>query len=625
MVHFFTDPYKDELIYSAIARYHYYTGNVDYKDTLEELFNKRTIIPSLEIGSNIDTLAEKLGGRYTSDGILRKNTILPYYEPFLSDKRKRSIIEEIKHGDGRGIYTKLGMVAGSICLKKHIYYCPSCSKEELYKYGEAYIHREHQLQGVFICSHHGVPLNKYPLNKSNSSRIEFIRLDSKLLDDNEINSFNSKYYDKYLMISKHAYYLLSSDLSCVSKEKVLKKYKNLLYEKGLTTASKRIKQQQLYDEFIGFYGKEFLETIQCQIDNYNEYNWLRVITRDLSRTVHPLRHILLINFLSEGMENFFRDIKIDFNPFGKGPWPCLNRASDHYRKKVIKDVIITDDYKSRLPVGTFSCECGFIYSRKGPDKEENDKYRIGRVKQFGDIWMNKLEGYLKQNKYSLREMARLLNCDTNTIKKYKAILENKPQNKEITNKIIDNDDKYKTQLLEFIKANPNMRRTEIHKLRGKEYSYLYRKDPKWLFDNLPSKTLQARKQNRVVNWEKRDEEILELIKKGHKELLDKNKPIRISKSSIGKISGTLTTLEKNIYKLPKAKEHLDMIVETIEEFQLRRCIDIIDKKATEDEFKSWQLKRIAGIREKDFEKIKDKILTYLSEKEGRGLYGKGNS
>ncbi len=68
-----------------------------------------------------------------------------------------------------------------------------------------------------------------------------------------------------------------------------------------------------------------------------------------------------------------------------------------------------------------------------------------------------------------------------------------------------------------------------------------------------------------------------------------------------------------------------MIVETVEEFQLRRCIDIIDKKAAEDELKLWQLKRIAGIREKDFEKIKDKILTYLSEKEGRGLYGKGNS
>ncbi len=325
------------------------------------------------------------------------------------------------------------------------------------------------------------------------------------------------------------------------------------------------------------------------------------------------------------MENFFGDIKIDFNPFGKGPWTCLNRASDHYRKKVIKEVIITDDYKSRLPVGTFSCECGFIYSRKGPDKEENDKYRIGRVKQFGDIWMNKLEGYLKENKYSLREMARLLNCDTNTIKKYKAILENKPKNKEITNKIINNDDKYKVQLLEFIKANPNIRRTEIHKLKGKEYSYLYRKDPKWLFDNLPSKTLQAKKQNRVVNWEKRDEEILELIKNGHEEILDKNKPIRISKSSIGKISGTLTTLEKNIHKLPKAKEHLDMIVETVEEFQLRRCIDIIDKKAAENELKLWQLKRIAGIREEDFEKIKDKILTYLSEKEGRGLYGKGNS
>ncbi|MEG0308346.1 MAG: TnsD family transposase [Clostridium sp.] len=625
MVHFFTDPYKDELIYSAIARYHYYTGNIDCKDTLEELFNKRTIIPSLEIGSNIDTLAEKLGGKYTSDNILRKNTIFPYYEPFLSNKRSKSLIDKIKHGDGRGIYAKLGMVAGSICSKKNIYYCSYCLKEEIDKTGEAYIHREHQLQGVFICPHHRVTLNKYPVNKSNSSRIEFTRLDSKLVEANEINSFHSNYYEKHMMISKSAYYLLNTDLSNSSKEKVLDRYKNLLYERGLTTASKRIKQQQLYDEFTGFYGNKFLETIQSGIANYDEYNWLKVITRNLSRTVHPLRHILLINFLSEDIESFFNGIKIEFNPFGEGPWPCLNRASDHYRQMVIEDVIITDDYKSRLPVGTFSCECGFVYSRKGPDRLKSDKYKVGRVKQFGHVWMNQLNNYLKEKGHSLRSMARLMNCDTNTVKKYKDLLENESRNEEKDNKNRDFSDEYKAKLLAFIKANPNMARTEIHKLKGKEYSYLYRKDSKWLFDYLPTTILHDKKQSKVVNWEERDKEILELIKSAHKELLGRNKPIRVSKSSIGKVSENLTTLEKNIDKLPRTEEYLNVIVETVEEFQIRRCKKLIDKKIEDDDIKLWQLKRIAGIRDSDFEKIKDKILIYMYEKEGRGVCEKGSS
>ena len=56
VIHFFTDPYKDELIYSAIARYHFYSGNTDYKDTLEECLGKRSAIPTLEIGDNLEYL-----------------------------------------------------------------------------------------------------------------------------------------------------------------------------------------------------------------------------------------------------------------------------------------------------------------------------------------------------------------------------------------------------------------------------------------------------------------------------------------------------------------------------------------------------------------------------------------
>lgn len=48
MLPFFTDPYTDELIYSAVARYHFYSGNIDFKDTLEEVFQSRSVIPSVE-------------------------------------------------------------------------------------------------------------------------------------------------------------------------------------------------------------------------------------------------------------------------------------------------------------------------------------------------------------------------------------------------------------------------------------------------------------------------------------------------------------------------------------------------------------------------------------------------
>ncbi len=47
------------------------------------------------------------------------------------------------------------------------------------------------------------------------------------------------------MISQSAYYLLNNDLSSISKEKVLHRYKNLLPKRGLATSSKRINKREL--------------------------------------------------------------------------------------------------------------------------------------------------------------------------------------------------------------------------------------------------------------------------------------------------------------------------------------------------------------------------------------------
>ncbi|NMM62210.1 transposase [Clostridium sp. P21] len=631
-MHFFTDPYKDELVYSAIARYHYYTGNLDCRDTLEETFGNRNTIPSLEIGSNINTLAKNLGGKYTAKYIIDNHTIFPFYSPFLPMQRKRELTKEIKCKDGKGIYTKLGLVSGSICKKIGIYYCPCCASNELKTYKEAYIHREHQLQGIYVCPHHGVKLKKYVIDKTNSSRIEFIRLNEKLLDLRSINLANKNYEDKLFKISKDAYNLLQMDLHFISKEKVLEKYQNLLYEKGLTTPSKRIKQNELYEEFIAFYGEQFLELMESSIDNYNEYNWLRVVTRDLSRTVHPIRHLLLINFLVNDINEFFKGINKEFNPFGAGPWPCLNKVADHYKMDVVTDLKITSDYKTRLPVGTFKCDCGFMYSRKGPDNHENDRYKIGRIKSFGGLWESKLKKYLRQG-YGLRELARLMCCDPKTILKFDALLgvnyfnrHRSLVNVEVKEKIGNSNilEKYKEVILQIVVQNPTSTRTEIREMCGKEYMYLYRNDKEWLQRNLMNKNKVA-KGNKKVDWIKRDEEIIDLIKDKYKELLSEETPVRITKFGIGRSLGILTTLVNNIYRLPRTEKYLKEITETVEEFQIRRCKKIIDRKLKNDEdIRIWKIQRTAAIRGEDFEKIKEKILDYINVENNNEIHEQGS-
>lgn len=109
MLPFFTNPYPDELLYSAVARYHFYSGNIDCKDTLEELFGSRSVISSVGIGSYFSFLATQLGDHYSVESLLANHTIYPYYAPFLSKERQQEIIEDIK-GDGKGLYTRFDII-----------------------------------------------------------------------------------------------------------------------------------------------------------------------------------------------------------------------------------------------------------------------------------------------------------------------------------------------------------------------------------------------------------------------------------------------------------------------------------------------------------------------------------
>ncbi len=583
-------------------------------------------MPSLEIGSPIEDLAKNIGRKYTADYLIKKHTILPYYIPFLPIQRREEIIEEIKYKDCSGIYNKIGITAGSICKAEGIYYCPICAQNDLETKGEAYIHREHQLQGIFLCVHHGELLRKYKINKNAVSRIQFIRFEKDLLDlKPEIKKVDN--YEKMLALAMDAYYLLQNDLMAMDKKTILKKYKNLLGEKGLTTSGNRIKQRELYEEFIHFYGEEFLKVMDSSIDNNDEYNWLRVVTRDLKRTVHPVRHLLFINFLSDNIAEFFNNAKNNYNPFGNGPWPCLNKIAKHYRMDVVKELTITDDYKTRLPVGTFSCDCGFVYSRKGPDKESSDRYRIGRIKNFGGVWEDKIKEYLKENKYGLRELARLMKCDPKTILKFDYILgTNMFQNNSryIKDKVsVEETDKltdYKNCILDNMINNPAAIRTQIRSMCKKEYIFIYRKDKKWLYDKLPIETKRINYKP-LVDWKKRDNELLLIVRNKYEELMNNAEPIRITKSSIGREIGIIAALEKNIDKLPNTEKYLNEIIEAVEEFQIRRCKKIINNKIEKGEpLKMWQIQRIAGIRSEAFEKIKAMVLEYIDSQNNRRIY-----
>ncbi|MCK1997438.1 TnsD family transposase [Psychrobacillus psychrodurans] len=608
MLPFFTNPYPDELIYSAIARYHFYSGNIDFKDTLEEVFLSRSVIPNVEIGSQFTALAQQLGSNYSAESLIADHTIYPYYSLFLSKQRQKEIMNDIK-GNGQGLYTRLGLVAGSICKKDGLYYCNECAKQDVEQYGEPYIHREHQLQGIDYCSHHEVMLKKYSVDFNMQSRIEFIRFESEHM---ELSPF--KEVDEtakiQITLAKMAYQLLKIPLNQSNRENVALKYRAFLRERNLVTASNRVRQSNLHEVFQAKVPTNFLEKYESTIDESSEYNWLKVLTRSVKRHVHPFRHLLMMLFLEMDISSFIKSDN-DIGPFGKGPWPCLNKAAIHYKQPIVTSVEVTRDFKSKSPIGTFTCSCGFIFARKGPDRIDKDRYQIGRVKVFGHVWKKKLQELSKQS-LSIRAITRELNVDSKTVKKYLKDFN------EVIPKEKSNDlawiDQYREEIVEGIKHHKDLNRTQIREQFPKQYIYLYRNDREWLFKNLPIKK-RKNELTKIVDWVKRDGEYCRRIQQLYQELVQIEKPIRITKSIIGKRLGILANLERNLDKLPQTEKLLLSIVESVQDFQIRRCYKIIDTMLKGNEtVLLWRVRRVGGLRPFSFFEIQGELESYLQEK-----------
>lgn len=612
MLPFFTNPYPDELIYSAIARYHFYSGNIDYKDTLEEVFQSRSVIPSVEIGSHFSVLAQQLAPSYSLESLLSKHTIYPYYAPFLSKSRKKEIIKDVQ-GDGQGLYTRLGMVAGGICKKDGLFYCPKCATNDIEQYGEPYIHREHQLQGIVYCAHHELILKKYPIDFSKSSRIEFIRFDKKLMNLSILEEVEpQEFITIQIALAKMAYQLLQLPIYNFCRESINLKYRALIRERNLITTSNRVRQKELYKAFQSKFPKEFLDKYESAINVDDEYNWLKVITRNLRRHAHPFRHLLMLYFLERDLDSFLQ-VKADIGPFGNGPWPCLNNAANHYKELVISEVNVTRDYKSKAPIGTFECSCGFIYARKGPDRLSEDKYCIGRIKAFGDVWKGKVRELEAEGTYSTRTLAKMLGVDSKTVKKYLSTeikIEGQSEN-DIPSKLLV----YRKQLLEGMRQYPSFSRTKIRMCFPKEYMYLYRHDKEWLFGQLP--TIQEKRNNQaIVDWASRDREYCSKVEMLYRELIELEKPVRVTISIIGRRLGILSNLEKHLDKLPKTKKLLFEIVESTQQFQIRRCCKIIDQMLKEQESVAlWKVQRIGAVKSHHFHQIRHYLEEYSQIKQ----------
>lgn len=508
-MYFFPTPYEDELLYSVLARYCKQSGHNKWAMNIEDIFSSKSIIASVELPGNIDTIIGNLpkGSKLTADYFIFNNTIFPYIASFLPYNRAMEVKELMEAGNASSIYRKSGYTSGYMTKNRYFKYCPKCMKEDISKFGETYWRRLHQITEVYVCPKHKILLKQSNIPLRGVRRQNFI---AATLDvNNDINdnfSYSVDTFEKLLWISENVQSLLNREFQFQD----IKYHKNICMEeliiKKYASLGTMVHQKKLRKAILEFWGKDVLELLQCPVYADKKCSWLSSVVRKNELAPQPIRNLLLIRFLG-----------IDIN-------------------KLLDNLYIEKDYK-----------------KNWEDKLTELANKRTSLRQIA-IELNSTTTTVKRNIEKLniepywRDRGGRLH----------------PFGYENTEEFIDRQKKARKEWLQLKEGNSTFSCSKLAELNETLYTWLFRNDKLWLEAHSP-----VVREHYEANWGKRDKELLPEVKVVVESMLT-GKPERISWVIIATKLDKLTFLTNNKDKLPLVKEYVNSKLETLEQFHLRK-------------------------------------------------------
>lgn len=595
----FPAPHPDELFYSLVARFGDRMAYANERAVSWQLFGA-SVATAVDFPTRLGYLAAGLpdGHPCTVDRLIDGHTLVPFYAPFLPERRRAALRAEIAGTAAPPACERVRLIMHTIDAPQWLRLCPRCIDDDRTRHGLCYWHRGHQAAGVLVCPIHGCPLALSAVRADRDrgrvvcvSAERAVRL-GLVPQGDEVTVFLPILRD----IARDVAWLLARGADDLGSESMRPRYQVFLEGQRLAAWTGRVRLTELCDAFIARYPPALLSVLGFTHMVGEDVTRVLVplfgrVFQDHPRMQHPLLHLLLMRLLA-GDPATFVATRTGRAPFGAGPWPCLNPVCPQHRALSIEGCHI-GIYRGagRKVVGTFACPCGFIYSRCGPDHEEGDRFRIGIVKAYGPLWEQALSRLWADDSLTVRDIACQLRTADNTVKRNAARLGLpfprstgrieaptatwRPRPRPAFARDEAEVARHRSAWLAHTAGREALGTTYLREQASSLHAWLLRHDRVWLLAHSPRK--QTARTRVYVDWMTRDAELAEVVGQIAARLKQRSGwPVRVTRAAISRgadptlaVRYKRSIVERND-RLPLTNAALERVAESPTEFSRRK-------------------------------------------------------
>ncbi|WP_159961245.1 TnsD family Tn7-like transposition protein [Pseudomonas sp. R76] len=458
----------DETLFSLCSRQHLVMGNLDPATTSTAVLGLSEKFIKHDIPCGIAAL-EQNGFHYwgNAESILLHHTIFSVFIPFQNKTKIEDAIVTIKGDRIDSLKYRLGLVSSGFGAEHPLKACPYCMREDVYAHGIAYWHLTHQYPGVLICPRHQAWLMVSTKSRRWSGRFEW-SLPTKDCLIQQASSQKLWLRPAFLNLANNVI-----DLAVIGRVMSLEScavaatYRTAVLQGGRSAS--------LLDRIEPLRRFHLFESLPE--DEKSTESFMSQLIRPPRRSIHPLKHLLLIDWLFDDLRSFLK-------------------AYDAEVARLVQRVASTTSRKPDKQVS--------LSNAAAPTKNTPRPKRLkGELKE---VLLSKLgKGIPKQKlceelEISISTINRLLRANPVT----NALAIEARNSRELA--------EHRAQWRYLHNLHPELGVQALRNIIPSIYAWLYRNDKAWLMAKEQTFVKPAKVEKHPVDWEARDSRLLSMIR-----------------------------------------------------------------------------------------------------------------